>query len=122
MEERYLSLTVISDPVATDHACCMLEEAGIPVVIQHLVIPDPNLDTPTLIPSLTNALASAALITGDSNSGSSLDTFEGRSALGTGYRLLVPMRLAQTAMRLLKLREPVFITPRTNNRGPDLAA
>lgn len=95
MEERYLSLMVISDPIAADHSCCILEDAGIPVVIQHLTTSDH---------SHIHRIPAAVQEDG---------IFD-----GTGYRLLVPMRLAQTAMRLLKLREPVLITP----RRPDVAA
>ena len=38
MDERYVSITVISDPVAADQACSILEEAGMPVLIQHLEV------------------------------------------------------------------------------------
>ncbi len=38
MDERYVSITVFSDPVAADQACSVLEEAGLPVLIQHLEV------------------------------------------------------------------------------------
>ncbi|NDC36819.1 MAG: hypothetical protein EBZ48_02070 [Proteobacteria bacterium] len=40
MEERYLSICVLSDMHETDHACSSLERAGIPVIIQHLSVHD----------------------------------------------------------------------------------
>jgi hypothetical protein len=40
MDERYVSITVLSDPVAADQACSVLEEAGMPVLIQHLEVED----------------------------------------------------------------------------------
>ena len=43
MDERYVSITVFSDPVAADQACSVLEEAGMPVLIQHLEVQDGNI-------------------------------------------------------------------------------
>ena len=88
--ERYLSICVLSDPRAADQACVLLEESGIPVIIQHLTV-------------------SASDEVSDERSGGSSHggprAFPGNQpAQATGFRLLVPMYLSQTAIKLLRRR------------------
>lgn len=98
MEERYLSVCVLSDPREADIACYSLEESGIPVIIQHLLV-DPS-SSPDL-----NALDlnSVDPWTFDFASNST-NAHRTKPLRATGFRLLVPMRSAQTALKILKQR------------------
>ena len=68
MTERFVSIKVLSDSASADRTCSILEEAGIPVLIQHLEIEEGTLKA-------------------------------------SGYRVLAPAHCAQTAMKLLNVRQ-----------------
>ena len=76
MDDRFLVLTTTFEQALADKTCAVLEDAGIPVILEHVQISDRDVrDTPYT---------------------------------ASGYRVLVPAPMTQTAMRLVSATSSAY--------------
>jgi hypothetical protein len=89
MDDRFLVLTTTFEQALADKTCAVLEDAGIPVILEHVQI---------------------------SERGSKEAPYK-----ASGYRVLVPAPLTQTAMRLVSATSSAYYGDLSRQHGMGIA-
>lgn len=86
MDDRFLVLTTTVEQALADKTCAVLEDAGIPVILEHVKISDRD-----------------------------------ASFKASGYRVLVPAPMTQTALRLVSATSSAYYENLARQQGIGLA-